>query len=235
MPVQLPPTFGALFDWDGVIVDSKQLHRAAWDEVARELGFPHGAEDFARTFGTQNWRAISEILRWTSDPLEIERISLRKELLYRQLLPGASEILLPGVCEFLAALAARGVPCAVVSSSPRLNIDVVIDGVDLRRYFRGVISSEDAARGKPDPDCYLLGAERVGLSPERCVVFEDAPVGIESGRRAGMRVVGLTTTHPASELRGAQAIVDGWSLQLVDEVCAWFEHAASAGAASGGG
>src|SRR5688572_27045668 len=119
--VQLPPRFGALFDWDGVIVDSKQLHHAAWDEVALELGFPHGPEDFARTFGTQNWRAISEILRWTSDPAEIERISLRKELLYRQRLPGsAHEILLPGVREFLAALAARGVPCAVVSSSPRL-------------------------------------------------------------------------------------------------------------------
>ena len=64
-PVQLAPGFGALFDWDGVIVDSKQLHQAAWDEVARELGYPHGPEDFARTFGTQNWRAISEIL-WAS-------------------------------------------------------------------------------------------------------------------------------------------------------------------------
>lgn len=223
LPVQLPPMFGALFDWDGVIVDSKQLHHAAWDEVARELGRPHGPEDFARTFGTQNWRAISEILRWTSDPAEIERISLRKEALYRQRLPGAHEILLPGVREFLEALVGHGVPCAVVSSSPRLNIDVVLEGVELRQYFQSVISSEDAARGKPDPDCYLLGAERLGLAPERCVVFEDAPVGIESGRRAGMRVVGLTTTHPASELRGAQLIVQGWSPPLVSEICGWFQ------------
>ncbi|MEY2930726.1 MAG: hypothetical protein RL033_1475 [Pseudomonadota bacterium] len=220
--VQLTPTFGALFDWDGVIVDSKQLHEAAWDEVARELGYPHGPDDFARTFGTQNWRAISEILRWTSDAAEIERISLRKEALYRQRLPGADKILLPGVREFLTALTDRGVPCAVVSSSPRLNIDVVIDGVELRSFFRSVISSEDAARGKPDPDCFLLGAERLGLAPERCVVFEDAPVGIESGQRAGMRVVALTTTHPASELRAAQHIVTGWSPELVEEVCAWF-------------
>lgn len=222
-PVQLARGFGALFDWDGVIVDSKQLHQAAWDEVARELGRAHGPEDFARTFGTQNWRAISEILRWTSDPGEIERISLRKEALYRQRLPGgAHEILLPGIREFLAELAARGVPCAVVSSSPRLNIDVVIDEVELRPYFRTVISSEDAARGKPDPDCYLLGAERLGLPPEHCVVFEDAPVGIESGRRAGMRVVGLTTTHPATELRDAQLIAAGWSLALAEQIYAWF-------------
>lgn len=220
---QRPATFGALFDWDGVIVDSKRLHHEAWDEVARELGRPHGPADFARTFGTQNWRAISEILCWTSDPAEIERISLRKEVLYRQRLPGAHEILLPGVREFLEALAERGVPCAVVSSSPRLNIDVVLEGVELRQYFQSVISSEDAARGKPDPDCYLLGAERLELAPERCVVFEDAPVGIESGRRAGMRVVALTTTHPAAELRDAQLIVAGWSPGLADEICGWYQ------------
>lgn len=223
-PVQLLPPFGALFDWDGVIVDSKQLHHAAWDDVARELGFAHGPADFARTFGTQNWRAISEILRWTSDPAEIERISLRKEELYRQRLTDAREILVPGVREFLAALAQRGVPCAIVSSTPRLNIDVVIDGVALRRCFRSVISSEDAARGKPDPDCYLLGAQRLGLPPERCVVFEDAPVGIQSGLSAGMRVVGLTTTHPASELEAAQLVVSGWSLGLVETLCGWFER-----------
>ena len=217
-----PVRCGALFDWDGVIVDSKALHQAAWDEVALELGYPHGPGDFARHFGTQNWRAISEILRWTRDPAEIERISLRKEALYRQRLPGAPDLLVPGVRAFLAALAERSVPCAIVSSSPRLNIDVVIDPAGLRSSFVGIVSAEDVRRGKPDPDAFLLGAARLALPPERCVAFEDAPAGVASGRRAGMRVVALTTTHPASELGAAHHIVAGWSSELLERVCGWF-------------
>jgi HAD superfamily hydrolase (TIGR01509 family) len=214
--------FGALFDWDGVIVDSKALHEAAWNEVARELGYPHGPGDFTRHFGTQNWRAISEILRWTEDPGEIERISLRKEALYRQRLPDAPDLLVPGVRAFVAGLAERGVPCAIVSSSSRLNIDVVIDAVGLRPSFVSIVSAEDARRGKPDPDAFLLGAERLALPPERCVVFEDAPAGIESGCRAGARVVALTTTHPANELATAHLVVAGWSSELLERVCGWF-------------
>jgi HAD superfamily hydrolase (TIGR01509 family) len=221
-PRHAPARFGALFDWDGVIVDSRALHEAAWNEVARELGYRHGPQDFVRHFGTQNWRAISEILRWTSDPAEIERISTRKELLYRERLPGVPDLLVPGVRAFLAELFAQGVPAAIVSSSSRLNIDCVIDALGLRPSFLGIVSAEDALRGKPDPDCFLLGAERLGLPPERCVVFEDAPAGVESGRRAGMRVVALTTTHPASELRSADHIVAGWSAELLATVAQWF-------------
>jgi HAD superfamily hydrolase (TIGR01509 family) len=214
--------FGALFDWDGVIVDSEALHEAAWNAVARELGYPHEPGDFARHFGTQNWRAISEILRWTNDPAEIERISLRKEALYRQGLPSAPELLVPGVRMFVAALIERGIPCAIVSSSPRLNIDVLIDAVGLRSSFVSIVSAEDARRGKPEPDAFLLGAERLALPPQRCVVFEDAPTGVESGCRAGMRVVALTTTHPESELGAAHLIVAGWSNELLEHVCGWF-------------
>jgi HAD superfamily hydrolase (TIGR01509 family) len=203
-------------------VDSRALHEAAWNETAREFGREHTPEHFARHFGTQNWRAISEILGWTSDPAEIERISSRKEALYRQRLHARSELLVPGVRDFLEALAGHGVPAAVVSSSSRLNIDRVIDALSLRLYFVGIVSAEDARRGKPDPDCFLLGAERIGLSPRRCVVFEDAPAGVESGRRAGMRVVALTTTHPAGELQRADHIVNGWSPEVLERVASWF-------------
>jgi HAD superfamily hydrolase (TIGR01509 family) len=223
--VEQQPLWGALFDWDGVIVDSKALHEAAWDAVAREFGYPHGPDDFRRHFGSQNRRAISEILRWTEDDGEIARISERKEILYRELLPDRFDLLIPGVEAFVAELVQHGVPCAVVSSSPRANIDRVLANAGTRGLgsrLRAIVSAEDTERSKPDPEGFAKGAGRLGLPPARCVVFEDAPVGIAAARAAGMRVVGLTTTHAASELHRADRVIDAFGLGLIEEIGAWF-------------
>lgn len=223
--VEQQPLWGALFDWDGVIVDSKALHEAAWDAVAREFGFEHGPDDFRRHFGSQNRRAVSEVLRWTQVDAEIERISERKEILYRELLPDSIDLLIPGVEAFVAALVQRGVPCAVVSSSPRANIDRVLANVGTRGLgsrLRAIVSAEDTRHSKPDPEGFAKGAERLGLPAARCVVFEDAPVGIAAGRAAGMRVVALSTTHAASELGQADRVVDRFELGLIEDILAWF-------------
>lgn len=214
--------WGALFDWDGVIVDSRALHEAAWNAVAREFGFQHGPEDFKRHFGSQNRRAITEILNWTSDEQLLARISERKEALYREALGTSGELLLAGVERFLSLLDARGIPSAVVSSSPRLNIERVLGELGLGRHFQRVVAAEDAPRSKPDPQGFCLGATSLGLPPQRCVVFEDAPVGIEAARRGGMRVVGLTTTHPAPALADADIVVDALDPELLERLCAWF-------------
>lgn len=216
-----PPRWGALFDWDGVLVDSKALHQAAWDQVAKEFGYPHGPDDFRRHFGSQNRRAISEILRWTSDRAMVERISVRKEIIYRERL-GTSDIWMPGSSAFVDLLAARGVPCAVVSSSPRENIDVVLGQGGMRAKFQVVITAEDTRLGKPHPEGFLLGAARLSLPAERCVVFEDAPAGIQAGIAGGMRVVALSTTHAAAELGQAQLVAPALSPELVAEIERWF-------------
>lgn len=215
------PRWGALFDWDGVLVDSKVLHQAAWDQVAAEFGFPHGPDDFGRHFGSQNRRAIADILRWTSDDGLIERISARKESIYRERL-GEADIWMPGSAAFVESLVSRGVPCAVVSSSPRANIDVVLGRGGLRDRFRAIITAEDTSIGKPEPEGFLLGAARLGLEPARCVVFEDAPAGIQAGLAGGMRVVALTTTHPASELGRAHLVAPALGAPLSAAVERWF-------------
>ncbi len=207
-------SWGALFDWDGVLVDSKALHFAAWDRVAREFGHQHGPEEFARHFGTQNRRAILDILRWTEDDAEVSRISERKEQLYRELL-GSRDIWMPGSLAFVDLLGARGVPRAVVSSSPRENIDVVLRRAAPASPWGAIVTAEDTRVGKPDPEGFLLGAERLGLPPRRCVVFEDAPAGIQAGLAAGMCVVALTTTHPASELGAAHLVTAALSPELL--------------------
>lgn len=216
------PRWGALLDWDGVIVDSKALHEAAWNQVAQEFGYRHGPEDFRRHFGCQNQRAIKEILGWTADRAQIERISAFKEDLYRKQLTSAGNLLLPGVAAFLTLLAQKGVPRAVVSSSPLANIEAVLDGVGLRSTFSSMVTAEEMRRGKPDPEGFILGAQRLGVPNERCVVFEDAPAGIEAGLRAGMRVVAFTTTHEASALQGAHLILDGFTPALLDTIETWF-------------
>lgn len=215
------PRWGALFDWDGVLVDSKALHQAAWDQVAKEFGYPHGPDDFRRHFGSQNRRAIVEILRWTRDLPTVERISTRKEIIYRERL-GAADIWMPGSAAFVALLAERGVPCAVVSSSPRANIDAVLGQGELRDRFGAIVTAEDTRFGKPDPEGFRLGASRLGLLPERCVVFEDAPAGVQAGLAGGMRVVALSTTHPAADLGQAHLHASGLSAELVPEIERWF-------------
>lgn len=216
-----PARWGALFDWDGVLADSKALHQAAWDQVAKEFGYPHGPDDFQRHFGSQNRRAITEILRWTSDRAMVERISVRKEIIYRERL-GTADIWMPGSTAFVELLAARGVPCAVVSSSPRANIDVVLGQGGPRGQFQAVIAAEDTRVGKPEPEGFLLGAARLGLPPERCVVFEDAPAGIQAGLAGGMRVVALSTTHAASELGQAHLVAPALGADLLPPIERWF-------------
>lgn len=220
--------FAVLFDWDGVVIDSRALHQSAWDEVARELGHPHGPEEFRRHFGAQNRRAIMEVLGWTQDEAEMRQIAERKEVLFRERLEQSGDLVIPGVSAFLAELSAAGVPRAVVSSSPRLNIERMLERAErfgsrgIRRAFPAIVAAEDTSRGKPDPACYELGAERLGVPASRCVVLEDAPVGIEAGLAAGMRVVALTTTHPASELGRAHLVIDGYGPGLLERISGWF-------------
>jgi HAD superfamily hydrolase (TIGR01509 family) len=199
------PRWGALFDWDGVLVDSKALHQAAWDQVGREFGYPHGPDDFRRHFGSQNRRAIREILKWTSERLR-----------------AGAQIWMAGSVPFVELLAARGIPCAVVSSSPLENIDAVFGEGTLRGMFTAIVTAEDTRLSKPHPEGYLLGAARLGLPATRCVVFEDAPAGIEAGLAGGMRVVALTTTHAASELGQAHRVVDALSPELLTLIDGWF-------------
>jgi beta-phosphoglucomutase family hydrolase len=212
----------AIFDWDGVIVDSSRQHEAAWECMAREENRPLPPGYFRRSFGMRNENVIPELLHWTTDPAEIRRLSLRKEEFFRQIIRSGHLEPLPGVREWLSELQKAGIPCAVASSTPRANIECVIETLGVRPFFRVLVCGEDVTRGKPDPEVFLLAAARLGAPPARCVVFEDAHVGIEAGRKAGMRVVGVATTHAAETLRGADLVVSRLSDLRLAEIALWF-------------
>ena len=193
---------GILFDWDGVIIDSSRQHEASWERLAREEGrvLPEG--HFKTGFGKKNEWIIPQLLNWASEPAEVRRLSLRKEAAYREIVVESGLNALPGVRVFLERLRDAGVPNCIGSSTHRENITTIVGVLGFEGLFGGMVTSEDVAHGKPHPDVFLKAAAKTGVAPERCVVFADALAGIEAGHAGGMKVVGVATTHPATELTG---------------------------------
>ena len=115
---------------------------------------------------------------------------------------------MPGVVEWLEVLKEAKISCVIASSTHRANIDVVLERTDLRKYFSEIVSGDQAKFGKPHPEIFLLASAKIKISPNHCVVFEDAHVGIEAAKAAGMKVVAVTTTHPSFSLQDADMVVD---------------------------
>lgn len=199
--------FAAIFDWDGVVIDSSALHERSWELLAEETRriLPEG--HFLLGFGKKNQLIIPTILNWTHDEAEIEALSIRKEELYRELVKEQGVTILPGARELLAALKGAGIPRAVGSSTPRVNLDAIFETTGLGDYFDAVVSANDVIHGKPAPDVFLKAASFLGVEPAKCVVFEDALFGIEAAQRAGMKVVGVSTTNPPELLTHADRVV----------------------------
>ncbi|WP_018289828.1 HAD family phosphatase [Verrucomicrobium sp. 3C] len=205
--------WAALFDWDGVIADSASRHLESWHRLAQEEGRTLPPGFFLPSFGRKNDWVIPHLLRWTDDPREVFRLSERKEGLFRAIVAERGIDLYPGALALCRSLAEGSIPAAIASSTARANIELILDQWNMRRLFRTVVAAEEVRRGKPDPEVFCLAAKEVGFPPEECIVFEDAPAGVEAGKRAGMRVIAVTTTNPADALQKADRTLS--SLQLV--------------------
>lgn len=199
--------FAAIFDWDGVVIDSSSQHEKSWELLSGETRKLLPAGHFKRGFGKKNEVIISEILGWSCDPLEIQRLGERKEALYRELVGQGGMTILPGAKELLAALRVAGIPRAVGSSTPRKNLDSIFASTGLGSFFDAVVSADDVVNGKPAPEVFLKAASLLGSQPQNCVVLEDALFGIEAAHRAGMKVVAVATTNPIDLLGHADLAV----------------------------
>jgi beta-phosphoglucomutase len=187
-----------IFDMDGVLVASGSAHAASWRKVARTHGKAISDADFARLFGMPSRDIIRTLWGELSDA-DVRAIDDEKEALYRRLITGMVPLTI-GVRETLAGLREAGLPLAVGTSGPRENVDLVLDETRLRPMFDAIVTGFDVTRGKPAPDCFLLAAERLGVPPGRCVVVEDAPVGVQAARAAGMACVAYVGTHSRERL-----------------------------------
>ncbi len=199
--------WAALFDWDGVIIDSARAHERSWERLAEELDRPLPEDHFLRGFGMRNEVIFPDILQWSRDPDEIHQWSRQKESLYREVIREEGVTILPGVIRYLKSLRDAGIPCVIGTSTQRDNVEFILEMTELRPYFQEMVTSEDVSHGKPDPEVFLKAAERAGLPPEQCVVFEDALYGIQAAKAGGMTAVGVLTTHPGAFLKGADRLV----------------------------
>ena len=180
-----------LWDLDGTLIDSAELHWISWRDTMAQEGVVITRDQFLASFGRRNDAVVPEWLGAAAAPERVARIAGAKETLYRDLVRRKGMPAMPGVAGWLRRLGEQGWLQAIATSSPRENIDVVLDALGAGHYFRGIVSAEDVHRGKPDPEVYLAAASRVGAPPARCIVVEDAAAGIEGARRACMRSVGV--------------------------------------------
>ncbi len=195
-----------LWDLDGVLVDSAAFHYLAFREVLAALGVALDEETFRRQLlGLRN-DAILRRLLGDLPPERIAQLAGRKEVAFRRLIAGRVQPL-PGAREAVLAAQRRGIPQAIVSSTPRENVRLVLESLGLREAFAALVAEEDVTRGKPDPEGFLLAADRLGVAPARCLVVEDAPEGVRAAKAAGMRCLAVATTRPPQMLAEADLVL----------------------------
>lgn len=183
-----------VFDMDGTIVDNMDFHTQSWVEFFRRRGKQLDPEEFFReTAGRQGKEIIRKYLGPDFSVDEVADLNREKEEIYREMYePHRKEV--EGFTHFVEQAKARGVMLAVATAGPPGNIAFVLDGLQLRQHFQAVVGAADVPRGKPNPDVFLKAAEKLGVQPADCIVFEDAPLGVEAARNAGMPAVVLSTT-----------------------------------------
>jgi beta-phosphoglucomutase family hydrolase len=188
-----------IFDMDGTLVDNMPFHTRAWMETLGELGANPDPRTFLdRTAGMVNPEIFRMFLGTRLTDEQIAVYAAQKEQRYRRFYTPHLRPL-AGLPEFLLGARAAGMRLAVATAANSENATFVLDGIGLRSTFDVVVTADDITRGKPDPQIFLITAQRLGVAAERCLVFEDAPMGIEAARRAGMSSVALTTSITAQK------------------------------------
>src|SRR5437588_7724325 len=194
-----------IWDLDGVIIDSANEHRLAWQRLAREEGISLSDADFWATFGKRNDAIFAEI--WGSLPSErVQELANRKEAYFREII-GKTATPLPGAMELMRELHEAGFPQALASSTPIENIRLISDVLGLEQYLSVLVSGETVPRGKPAPDIFLAAAKGLGVDPTNCLVIEDAVAGVEAAHAAGMRCIAVAGNRNLPGLRKAELMV----------------------------
>jgi beta-phosphoglucomutase len=210
-------TGAVLWDMDGTLVDSEEYHWLSWRDTMALEGVAITHDQFLKTFGQRNDSILPQWLKAGASAEHMQWVGDSKEELYRKLVHQGDLKPLPGVMEWVRRLREQGWRQAVASSAPRKNIEVVLEVLGMASFFDALVSAEDVTAGKPDPQVFQKGAERLGMPASRCIVVEDAVPGVEAARRAGMRCIGVSRK---GLLTGADVVVRS----LVDLPIGTFEE-----------
>ncbi len=203
----MPELEAVIWDMDGVLADTAPHHLRAWQETFAKRGVNFTEADFERGFGVRNDAIIRNVLGEQTTDAEIETIAREKEATFRRII-GSDIKPLPGALELVKALNERGVKMAIASSTVIENIRLIVGSLGIEKYFEAIITGHDVTEGKPSPQVFLKAAQRLGVEPRNCLVFEDAVAGVKAAKSAGMHCVAITSTHPREKLAEADLVVD---------------------------
>ena len=215
---------GVIFDMDGVLVNSYRAHLRSWQDTAERFGVHMSDEDFARSFGRTSREIIRSLWPGRFDDGHVVSFDTTKEERYREILE-ADFPEMPGASELIAQLHETGFRLAIGSSGPPANVELVKRKLSQGKLIEATVNGTEVKHGKPEPDVFLIAARKIQVEPKNCAVIEDAPVGIEAAKRAGMVAIGLTGTAPRAALRSLRAdlVVDSLheliAAQVVRLIC----------------
>ncbi len=197
-----------IFDMDGVLVDSYQAHLHSFEQLGREHGLTMTPEQFSATFGRTSRDIIRNLWGDAIADEDIPAWDAQKEALYREIIRRDFPAM-DGATELLRKLDAAGFAMAIGSSGPPENVAAVIECLPGAELVSAQVTGMDVTRGKPDPQVFLIAAEKLGVPPVRCAVIEDAPAGVQAARRANMAAIAITGTADRDALAvNAHVVVD---------------------------
>lgn len=191
---------GAIFDMDGVVVDNHKFHFKAWMAFADTHNFELNEKIYRDKFNGKTNADLFYMIFGSVTPEEMQAYADEKEGMYKKLYIEHMKAH-TGLIDFLEYLQKNKIKIALGTSAPTSNVDFTLDSLKLRKYFEVIIDGSQVEKGKPDPQVYQLCCMKLGLEPKDCVVFEDSLAGLESGQRAGCKIVGVATSHEAFELK----------------------------------
>jgi beta-phosphoglucomutase family hydrolase len=200
-----------IFDLDGTLIDNNSYHIEAWKVFYKNIGKPFSKEEYMQNInGRINSDIFNYIFSTTLSPEMIEMYSNEKEAMYRELY---KQYIKPidGLIDFLEELEKEKIPKAIATSGLPPNINFMFEHVPIKKYYADVIDASQISKGKPHPEIFLKAAEAVKANPENCVAFEDSVAGIRSAKAANMKVVALTTTHTAEDVKEADLIIKDYT------------------------
>ena len=207
MQQTLQGRLGVIFDIDGVLLDSYRMHYECWQSIAEKYSITLSEKDFDSLFGRRGSEIVRQIWGQNLPEEQVGQIHRRKQALYRENL----QVHFPdndGAIQLIDSLAAEGFVLGIGSSAPPENVEMSLNGLDRANSFKAVVTGSDVTRGKPNPQVFLLAAQRMGVKPSDCAVIEDAPAGIAAALSGGMTAIALAGTAPPERLTMAHLVVN---------------------------
>ena len=198
---------GVIFDVDGVLLDSYQMHFQCWMSLAAEDDIVITESEFRSLFGRRGREIARQVWGPEFSEQQVVSIHRRKQSLYRESLQRNLPAM-DGAVQLIDGLVEAGMVLAVGSSAPPANVEMTLEKLGRKQTFSAIVTGSDVTQGKPDPRVFLLAAQRMGLEPSHCAVIEDAPVGIAAAVTASMTAIALLGTAPADRFTQAHLVVD---------------------------